>query len=126
MNYVCKNEATASTFAERLQKALDFRNKKATDLAKATGISRSLISQYINYAIEPSYNNVLKIAQYLNVDDHWLMGQDISMAKYHVIHEELSVLDKAMSNMSNSKKEKMFIILRAAFDEIDEEFKRKE
>ncbi len=35
------------TFGERLQYALNMRNKKASDLSRATGLSQSLISQYL-------------------------------------------------------------------------------
>lgn len=63
-----------STFGERLQEALDFRNKKASELANGTGLSQSLISQYLNDKFEAKNDKALLIANYLNINVMWLMG----------------------------------------------------
>lgn len=63
-----------STFGERLQEALNFRNKKAAELASGTGLSQSLISQYLSDKFEAKNDKALLIANYLNVNVMWLMG----------------------------------------------------
>lgn len=62
------------TFGERLNYALKLRNKKASDLSRATGLSKSLISQYLNDKFEAKNDKALVIAEYLNVSPLWLMG----------------------------------------------------
>lgn len=62
------------TFGERLQYALNMRNKKASDLSRATGLSQSLISQYLSDKFEAKNDKAVLIANYLNVDPLWLMG----------------------------------------------------
>ena len=62
------------TFGERLQYALNMRNKKASDLSRATGLSQPLISQYLSDKFEAKNDKVILIANYLNVDPLWLMG----------------------------------------------------
>lgn len=62
------------TFGEKLQYALNMRNKKASDLSRATGLSQSLISQYLSDKFEAKNDKAVLIANYLNVDPLWLMG----------------------------------------------------
>lgn len=62
------------TFGERLQYALNLRNKRASDLSRATGLSQPLISQYLSDKFEAKNDKVVLIANYLNVDPLWLMG----------------------------------------------------
>lgn len=65
----------------RLKKALDLRNLKQVDVVEKTGISKSLLSMYINGKAEPRQNNIHKLAKLLNVNETWLMGYDVPMEK---------------------------------------------
>lgn len=65
----------------RLKKALDLRNLKQVDIVEKTGISKSLLSMYINGKAEPRQNNIHKLAKLLNVNEAWLMGYDVPMEK---------------------------------------------
>lgn len=66
-------------FKQRLDTALAVNNMKPVDLARATGISESTISQYRSGYSKPKDKRLVKIANVLHVDPAWLMGVDVSM-----------------------------------------------
>ena len=67
--------------SERLQKIMLDRNMKQADLARATGISRGAISNYVLGRYEPKSDIVQKLADALNCSDMWLWGYDVPMEK---------------------------------------------
>lgn len=72
-----KNSLTAS----RLKQALSDHNMKPQELADASGVSKSSISQYINGSHAPSNISSSKMASVLGVNAMWLMGFDVSKTK---------------------------------------------
>ncbi|NMC56509.1 MAG: helix-turn-helix domain-containing protein [Eubacteriaceae bacterium] len=64
------------TFADRLKQALTMRDKTQGDLVKATNISQSSISDYLNGKYRPNQLKTYLIANYLNVSYEWLLGFD--------------------------------------------------
>lgn len=66
-------------FSKRLDKALDHRQMKPVDLAHATGISESTISQYRSGYAKPKEKKLVLLANALRVDPSWLMGMDVPM-----------------------------------------------
>lgn len=69
-------------FSERLRKILNEKTIKASQLAELTGLSESLISQYLNDKIEPKNDKLLIISEALNVDLLSLMGIDKQYDEY--------------------------------------------
>lgn len=69
----------ARNFADRLRKALEIRKMKQIDLARKTGITKGAISQYLSGEYVAKQDNLYKIADVLNVDAAWLMGEDVPM-----------------------------------------------
>lgn len=69
------------TIASRMKEAMLLRNITQADLIKATGITKSSISSYINGKYEPKHDNIYKIAKALNVSESWLMGFDVPMER---------------------------------------------
>ncbi len=63
--------------SERLKQAMSMRNMKQVDLVNATGIGKSSISTYISGEYEPKQRNIYKIAKALNVNEAWLIGEDV-------------------------------------------------
>lgn len=59
---------------DRLKIALDLAGRRPVDLANATGISKSSISQYLSGYARPNDVNIYKMAKYLGVTEAWLMG----------------------------------------------------
>ena len=90
---------------DRLQKALDLREKKAVDLARDLKIPKSAISQYLsgNRTIKDS-QRVYAIAKYLDVSEAWLMGFDVAMERPMEQKEN----DELVELVDKLKKEKGF------------------
>lgn len=68
-----------SEISVRLQKALDDKNWKASDLSKATGINKSSISSWLGGEYNPKQDKIYNMAKVLNVDPAWLAGFDTKM-----------------------------------------------
>ena len=69
------------TIARRLQMALDIMNMKQSDLVETTGIGKSSISTYLSGKYEPKQRNIYKMAKALNINEAWLMGEDVPMER---------------------------------------------
>ena len=67
------------TFANRLNKAIQFRNIKPIELSEKTGIDKSKISSYMSGRYKAKQDGVYLLAQALNVREVWLMGCDVPM-----------------------------------------------
>lgn len=63
-----------SLFNARLKQAMELRKVKQVDIVKNTGISKSLISQYLKGTVIPKQNKMYSIAKYLDVGVEWLSG----------------------------------------------------
>lgn len=72
------------TTAARIRRAMEKANIKAQELAEATGIHKSSISQYVNGSHTPSIKNAAKMAEVLDVNTAWLKGYDVPMHKYPI------------------------------------------
>ncbi len=68
-------------FSERLKEAMDSRNIKQIDLAKATNIQPSIISRYLKGEYEATQENICVLAKTLNVSETWLMGISARMER---------------------------------------------
>ena len=66
---------------ERIKQALKLRNMKQVDLVAKTGIDKSQISSYLSGKYKPKQENLSLIAMALDVDEYWLMGQDVPMER---------------------------------------------
>lgn len=70
-----------STTSERLNEAMRIANMKQSDLARATGLGKGGISNYVLGRYEPKSNIISVLAEALNVDPVWLMGYDVPMER---------------------------------------------
>lgn len=68
-------------FSIRLQKAMNIRNIKATELSEKAHIPKSAISQYLSGLYEAKQKSIFKLANALNVSEGWLMGLDVPMER---------------------------------------------
>lgn len=69
------------SFSQRLKETLEMKNIKQTDLAKRTGLDKSLISNYVSGKYKAKSTNLYLIAKALNVSEAWLLGYDVPMEK---------------------------------------------
>ena len=65
---------------QRLKEALQFREKKMTELADETGISKQSLSSYANNGNVPPFDNVIKIAMALDFPTDFFMSEDLCTA----------------------------------------------
>ena len=54
---------------------------KQVELVAKTGIDKSQISSYLSGKYKPKQENLSLIAMALEVDEYWLMGQDVPMER---------------------------------------------
>ncbi len=66
-----------STTSERLQEAMISASMKQADLARATGLSKGGISNYVTGRYEPKSDIISKLAKALGVSEMWLWGYDV-------------------------------------------------
>ena len=69
------------TISDRIKQALELRNMKQVELVAKTGIDKSQISSYLSGKYKPKQENLSLIAMALEVDEYWLMGQDVPMER---------------------------------------------
>lgn len=60
----------------RFRDALQFRGKKMAEVARETGISRQSLSLYANNENTPPFENVVKIARYLDFPAEYFLSED--------------------------------------------------
>lgn len=80
---------------DRLRIALEAKGKTAAEVVKATGISKGSMSQYMSGFVKPKQDRIFLIAQYLGVNEAWLMGYDVPMSgnpKHYAKHDLVSVI----------------------------------
>ena len=65
-------------FSYQLKNLLEVKGLKPTDLAVATGINKSTISNYLSGKYEPKQKNIYKIAMALGVNPSYLLGVNIN------------------------------------------------
>jgi len=68
-------------FSNRLQRAMQIRNIKASELSEKANIPKSAISQYLSGLYEAKQKSIFKLANVLDVSEGWLMGYDVPMIK---------------------------------------------
>lgn len=68
-----------STFHERLNLAISIRGFTQTQLAKITGINKSLICDYLKGRYMAKQDKLDLLATSLKVSPTWLMGLDVEM-----------------------------------------------
>ena len=71
------NWVKTSSTSERLQEAMKSARMKQADLARATGLSKGGISNYVTGRYEPKSDIISKLAKALGVSEMWLWGYDV-------------------------------------------------
>lgn len=66
---------------DRLKEALDARQMRAVDLMERADVPKSAISFYLAGKSKPKADRLYKIAQALDVNETWLLGYDVPMAR---------------------------------------------
>ena len=69
------------SFANRLQKAMNYANMKLVDLVNKTGLDKTLINKYLSGIMKAKQDKLTILADALNVNEVWLMGYDVPMER---------------------------------------------
>ena len=75
------------TIASRLRTAREMRGMKQAELVELTGIGKSSISTYLRGSYIPKQKNIYKMAKALNVNEAWLMGEDVDPTRQNAYSE---------------------------------------
>ena len=70
-----------STTSQRLREAMRIRNMRQADLARATGLAKGGISNYVTGRYEPKSDIISKLAKALDCSEMWLWGYDVPMER---------------------------------------------
>lgn len=103
-------EKQVALCSDRIKEAMKIREMRQIDLAKATGISKPAISQYVSGKYVPKQAATFLIAKALNVSEAWLMGYDVPMErvapppKADALTNSEASLVEAFRKLSNSKR----------------------
>ena len=73
-----------ATIADRMREAMERKGIKQSELVSITGIGKSSISTYLSGEYEPKQRNIYKIAKALDVNEAWLMGEDVPMDRAYL------------------------------------------
>jgi transcriptional regulator with XRE-family HTH domain len=74
-----------SSTSERLKEAMMAKNMKQADLARATGLSKGGISNYVTGRYEPKSDIISKLAKALDCSEMWLWGYDVPMERQDLV-----------------------------------------
>lgn len=66
-------------FNIRIKELMAYYNLSQTDLSNKTGISKSLISAYVQGIRNPKQDKIVILSQRFGVSINWLMGLDVPM-----------------------------------------------
>ena len=73
--------AKIASFADRLNEAMQIRDKKASQIARETGLDNASISYWRHGKYEAAQTGIYLLARSLNVSEAWLMGYDVPMER---------------------------------------------
>lgn len=87
-----------NSFKDRLKFAMQNKNLNQSELSKLTGIGRNSISDYLKGKYEAKQDKIYILAKYLNVNEAWLMGYDVS--KERVSDEQRDVTKPTLTQIN--------------------------
>lgn len=87
-----------NSFKDRLKFAMQNKNLNQSELSKLTGIGRNSISDYLKGKYEAKQDKIYILAKYLNVNEAWLMGYNVS--KERVTNEQRDVTKTTITQIN--------------------------
>ena len=88
-----ENWSRSSSTSKRLKEAMALANMKQADLARATGLSKGGISNYVMGRYEPKSDIISKLSKALNCSEMWLMGYDVPKERKQTAPSELKLTE---------------------------------
>ena len=84
-------EVPKESCSVRIKKALTIRGMKQSDLCERAKIPKSSLCEYIKGSHEPKQDNLLALANALEVEPVWLMGYDVPMTGAEASEQPLDI-----------------------------------
>lgn len=99
-------------FSQRLKETLEMKGVNQTELAKRTGLDKSLISNYVAGKYKAKSTNLYLIARALNVSEAWLLGYDVPMERETpIVPEENERLSEFVDLFSQLTTEQQSLVI---------------
>ena len=106
-------------FAKRLQESMDAKNINQLELSKRSGISKSMINEYLKGKYVPKTKNLTKLAQVLEVNAYYLLGTNDEPASKPATPEQIKEWDKKYNlNGKVAQEAKMLMNIRFTYGEM--------
>ncbi|WP_289174094.1 S24 family peptidase [uncultured Parasutterella sp.] len=84
-----------SNWSKRLNEALSLRNRTAADLSRATGVSSAGVKKWVEgRVLQPKFDDVVAICDYLDISANWLMKGVGSMVETGESGSNMIALDQ--------------------------------
>lgn len=87
------------------------------ELGKILGVTTSMVGMYETNARKPSYEVLLKMADYFGVSTDYLLGKS-SDQKESEMETEIQLIQRAHKKMDAKQRKKMMDILKLTFEEL--------
>ena len=87
------------------------------ELGKILGVTTSMVGMYETNARKPSYEVLLKMADYFGVSTDYLLGKS-SDQKEGEMETEIQLIQRAHKKMDAKQRKKMMDILKLTFEEL--------
>ncbi len=102
-NKTSVEEKYNAPFPTALRALMDERGETQENIAKAAEKTRQTVSQYVNGISEPSYETLVKIADYFNVSADYLLGRTEDPNRKPCAADELGLSSEAIAVIKNCK-----------------------
>ncbi|MDO5696202.1 MAG: helix-turn-helix transcriptional regulator [Eubacteriales bacterium] len=101
-----------ATFGERLKEALRLRDMTQAQISRHLQVSTATVTGWVRGKYCAKYENIIAIADLLNVNPEWLGGEDVPMYKTEVPTIDVSEIEKRILSlthvMNNDGKEQVY------------------
>ena len=106
-------------FNQRLQEAMDAMNINQIDLSKRTGISKSMINEYLKGKYIPKTKNLSLLATALEVNEQYLLGMNDEPASNPPSPQQMKEWDKKYNlNGKLAQEARMLMNIRFTYGEM--------
>ena len=105
---------------DRLKEAMDLHDMKQADLAEKGEFDKGQLSSWLSGKYKPRQNNISKLADILSVNEAWLMGYDVEMARHTSDtsnDDDIRRIQRARNNMPLEDRERMMKLLELSFQD---------
>lgn len=94
-----------SNSSTRLKELMNILEITQADICKKTGLTKSVVSMYVNGYREPRQDKISQISDAYNLDPAWLMGYEVPMYKRDITVDYTLVTERYNSTVAETLNE---------------------